>query len=168
MIHKVGLGGGCHWCTEAVFKSLKGVEKVEQGYISSIEEDKFSEAVIVHFNTESIPLKVLIEVHLHTHKSTSEHAMRDKYRSAIYVFSNPQGAEAKTIINELQSDFERALVTKVYAFKCFKPSRISLLDYYYQNPEKPFCKAYINPKLKVLLRQFSEFVAKERLSKQKF
>ena len=53
-LNKIALGGGCHWCTEAVFQSLIGVKKVEQGYVASIEENKsFSEAVIVHFNSES-------------------------------------------------------------------------------------------------------------------
>ena len=76
---KIGFGGGCHWCTEAVFQSLIGVETVEQGYIAS-EDDmtSFSEAIIVHFNQEEITLKALIEIHLFTHKSTSNHSMRSK------------------------------------------------------------------------------------------
>ncbi|MFV8270119.1 peptide-methionine (S)-S-oxide reductase [Flavobacterium sp. GT2N3] len=57
IIKKVGFGGGCHWCTEAYFQSLKGVEIVEQGWISSkFPEDIFSEAVIVHYNPSVIPL----------------------------------------------------------------------------------------------------------------
>jgi peptide-methionine (S)-S-oxide reductase len=88
---KIAFGGGCHWCTEAVFQTLIGVEKVEQGWISSIEKNNtFSEAVIVHFNIEKIDLKTLIEVHLLTHKSTSNHSMIKKYRSSIYYFSNQQ------------------------------------------------------------------------------
>ena len=86
-LYKIAFGGGCHWCTEAVFQSLKGVEKVEQGFITSYDQNNtFSEAVIVDFNTEKIDLKTLVEIHLHTHKSTSNHSMRKKYRSAIYVF----------------------------------------------------------------------------------
>lgn len=76
-LKKIGFGGGCHWCTEAVFQSLKGVKSVQQGWIASKNEHfEFSEAVIVDFDPSSIPLKVLIEIHLHTHKSTSEHSMR--------------------------------------------------------------------------------------------
>ncbi|SDX82583.1 peptide-methionine (S)-S-oxide reductase [Flavobacterium degerlachei] len=77
---KIALGGGCHWCTEAVFQSLLGVVKVEQGYVASIgDNSSFSEGVIVYFNSEEISLKTLIEIHLHTHKSTSNHSMRSKY-----------------------------------------------------------------------------------------
>ena len=101
--NKIAFGGGCHWCTEAVFQSLKGVKLVEQGYVASIKENNtFSEAVIVHFDSNSISLKTLIEIHLHTHKSTSDHSMRNKYRSAIYTFSEEQFKEANTILNMFQ------------------------------------------------------------------
>jgi peptide-methionine (S)-S-oxide reductase len=49
-IEKIGLGGGCHWCTEAVFQALKGVEKVEQGWISAVDAEEYSEAVVLHFD----------------------------------------------------------------------------------------------------------------------
>ncbi len=74
-IDKIGFGGGCHWCTKAVFQSLNGVNNVKQGWIASDGEAfAFSEAVIVEYNAKIIPLEVLIEVHLRTHKSTSEHS----------------------------------------------------------------------------------------------
>ena len=80
-IDQIALGGGCHWCTEAIFQSLIGVIKVEQGYVSSTGENSiFSEAVIIHFNAAKISLSNLIEIHLHTHNSISHHSMRDKYR----------------------------------------------------------------------------------------
>lgn len=85
-LQKIGLGGGCHWCTEAYFLSLKGVEKVEQGWIASTPpNDAFSEAVLVHYDPSQIPLPVLIAIHLHTHAATKAHAFRSKYRSAVYV-----------------------------------------------------------------------------------
>jgi peptide-methionine (S)-S-oxide reductase len=60
VLQKIALGGGCHWCTEAVFQSIIGVEKVEQGFVASIDENNsFSEAVIVHFNSEVISLNTL-------------------------------------------------------------------------------------------------------------
>lgn len=163
-IEKIALGGGCHWCTEAVFQSLKGVERVGQGYVSSTgEQASFSEAIIVYFNPEEIPLRVLIEIHMHTHKSTSDHSMRDKYRSAVYTFSEAQKEETKTIIKSLQTGFEKPLITKVYPFAKFRTSRKSLHNYYYTDPSKPFCETFINPKLKLLLDRFQGFVKLEKI-----
>ena len=101
VLKKIALGGGCHWCTEAVFQSLKGVVSVEQGYIASlVKHSAFSEGVIVHFNANIISLKTLIEIHLYTHKSTSNHSMREKYRSAIYVFSKSQNDKVEVVWHE--------------------------------------------------------------------
>lgn len=153
---KIALGGGCHWCTEAVFQSLKGVLKVEQGYVASFDENEsFSEAVIVHFDEEHISLKVLIEIHLHTHKSTSNHSMRDKYRSAVYVFSSKQENQVVLILKGFQEEFDNQIITKALPFKDFKASREAIQNYYKKNPEKPFCKQFIDPKLKILLNKFS-------------
>ncbi len=155
-LEKIALGGGCHWCTEAVFQSLIGVEKVEQGYVASNgDNSSFSEAVIVQFNSEIIPLKRLIEIHLCTHRSISLHSMRGKYRSAVYTYSEIQKEKAVTIIEKLQPDFNNKLITKVHSFEAFKASREELHNYYLDDPQKPFCKTFIAPKLKVLLKQFS-------------
>ncbi len=156
-IHKIALGGGCHWCTEAVFQALNGVEKVEQGYVASaVPYDAFSEAVIVHFEPEIIPLEMLIEIHLHTHKSTSNHSFRSKYRSAIYFYSEAQKRDAQRIRAQLQEHFEQPLITQVLAFKHFQASRENLHDYYKSDPEKPFCKTYIVPKLQLLMQQYGK------------
>jgi peptide-methionine (S)-S-oxide reductase len=162
---KIALGGGCHWCTEAVYQSLKGVESVEQGYVASTKgNEMFSEAVVVYFNTQIISTKELIEIHLYTHKSTSNHSMRDKYRSAIYTFSEKQSEKANDIVESFQKDFDYKLITKVFLFKTFEPSREQITNYYYKNPEKPFCKSFINPKLRLLLERFSQNVQTEKLN----
>jgi len=128
---KIAFGGGCHWCTEAVFQSLKGVDKVAQGFVASTGENaSFSEAVLVHFNPEKISLKTLTEIHLLTHKSTSNHSMRDKYRSAIYTFSKVQKEEALALITSLQPDFNNKLITQVLPFKAFQASREAIQNYY--------------------------------------
>jgi len=160
----IALGGGCHWCTEAVFQSLKGVIKVEQGFVASENENEsFSEAVIVHFNPKKILLKTLIEVHLYTHKSTSDHMMRKKYRSAVYTFSKEQFFLVCKIMKEFQSIFNNQLITSVLRFKKFKSSSEQFHNYFYTNPEKPFCKTYINPKLRCILDKFSREVRKEKI-----
>ncbi|MFL1010788.1 peptide-methionine (S)-S-oxide reductase [Flavisericum labens] len=162
---KIAFGGGCHWCTEAVFQSLKGVKKVEQGYVASTgKESTLSEAVIVHFNLNEIPLKPLIEVHLHTHKSTSNHSMRSKYRSAIYSFSKEQANESMLILDELNSQFDHKLITRVLPFGYFKVSRTQIQNYYYRNPEKPFCRNFINPKLQFLLSEYSGLIDHNQLA----
>ncbi|MFS4417920.1 peptide-methionine (S)-S-oxide reductase [Maribacter sp. 2307ULW6-5] len=161
---KIALGGGCHWCTEAVFQSLNGVEKVEQGFVASVNGNEvFSEAVIVHFNQETIPLPVLVEIHLRTHSSTSNHAMRSKYRSAIYTFSEEQALQCRRVLQELQALFSEPLVTQVVPFSAFKASGEEVQHYYFSNPEKPFCQSFINPKLRLLLRQFAAHTNLEKL-----
>ncbi|MFI8379746.1 peptide-methionine (S)-S-oxide reductase [Leeuwenhoekiella sp. NPDC079379] len=155
-VSKIALGGGCHWCTEAVFQSLKGVLKVEQGYVASTGINKeYSEAVIVHFNSDSIPLAVLIEIHLYTHKSTSNHSFRTKYRSAVYYFSEYQATMISQILIDLQPLFKEPIITRVLPFTSFKASRECLHNYYLRDPDKPFCKRYIQPKLKFLKEKFS-------------
>ncbi|MHA6279768.1 peptide-methionine (S)-S-oxide reductase [Salinimicrobium sp. CAU 1759] len=150
---KIGLGGGCHWCTEAVFQAVEGVTKVEQGYISSDPPaDDFSEAVIVHYLPKKVKLKRLLEIHLHTHNSTSNHSFRKKYRSAVYCFSSEPEKKAKEILEVLQKQFEEKLVTQVLNVREFKASRESIQNYYRKNPDAPFCKRYIEPKLMFLER----------------
>ncbi|WP_179348200.1 peptide-methionine (S)-S-oxide reductase [Winogradskyella pacifica] len=156
---KIAFGGGCHWCTEAVFQSLKGVYNVEQGFIASTENNSsFSEAVILQFDSDIISLQVLIEIHLRTHKSTSAHSMRDKYRSAIYYFSEDQKAETETLLNAFQLEYRNQLITKAYPFSEFKASREAIQSYYQKNPKKPFCERFINPKLRLLLKDFSNYI----------
>lgn len=151
----IGFGGGCHWCTEAVFQSIKGVLKVDQGYIASVNTNEhFSEAVLVIFDPTIISLEILIEIHLLTHKSTSNHSFRKVYRSAIYYFEEKQVLEIKQIIEDVQINFNSSIITKVLPFKTFKPSREQIQNYYLKNPNKPFCRKYISPKLEILQEKF--------------
>ncbi|OUS03577.1 peptide methionine sulfoxide reductase [Flavobacteriales bacterium 33_180_T64] len=162
---RIGLGGGCHWCTEAVFQSLKGVISVAQGYIASNGKcNSFSEGVIVTYNSEEIDLQLLIEIHLLTHKSTKNHSMRDKYRSAIYTFSKEGNTKAKAILSDLNKNKSDPFVTLVLTFEEFKLSREAITNYYYSNPEKPFCETFINPKLKLLLENHNTYINKNKLN----
>ena len=159
MISKIGFGGGCHWCTESVFQSLKAVQKVEQGWIASNDENEyFSEAVIVHYASALIDLESLIEIHLNTHSSTSAHSMRNKYRSAVYTFSAGQFKDCIKIIEGFQSAFNDQLITKVQTFIDFKPSPAQFQNYYLKNPQKPFCERYIKPKLELMNKKFPDLV----------
>ncbi|GAL76598.1 peptide methionine sulfoxide reductase MsrA [Nonlabens ulvanivorans] len=149
-ILKIGLGGGCHWCTEAVFQAVTGVVKVEQGYISSeTPYDSMSEAVIVHFST-IVDLEQLIDVHLETHASTQQHSRREDYRSAVYFFDVETERKLKSIINTLSRKRNKKYITVVSPFVAFEPSRESIQNYYKTRPDAPFCKRYIEPKLKLV------------------
>ncbi|WP_221391082.1 peptide-methionine (S)-S-oxide reductase [Dyadobacter sp. NIV53] len=165
MISKVGFGGSCHWCTEAIFQSLKGVVQVEQGWIASDGAAySFSEGVIVHFDAKVITLNTLIAVHLHTHSSTSKHSMRSKYRSAIYTFDDHQTELSKVALTLLQNDFDSTIITQIIPFKDFKLNQETYLNYYYSNPDKPFCENIVSHKLRLLSQQFSNEVDKNKLA----
>ena len=158
MMKKIGLGGGCHWCTEAVFQSLKGVAEVQQGWIASESPyNAFSEAVVISYEEDIITLRDLISIHLYTHSATSNHSMRNKYRSAVYWFSAEDEPLAKTIIESLASQFTGNIITQVLPFATFKASLPEHQNYYYANPQKPFCTVYINPKLQLLQKKFSKY-----------
>ncbi|MCP4442051.1 MAG: peptide methionine sulfoxide reductase [Aureispira sp.] len=163
---QLGLGGGCHWCTEGVFQALIGVEYVEQGWISSeTPYESFSEAIIVHFNPQLIELEMLIEIHLQTHSSQSNHPFRSKYRSAIYYYSESQGKKIEAILNVQNEEVDPKYITKVLKLKDFKLNKEEYLDYYQKNKEAPFCKRYIAPKLKTLLKTHSKNLDKFKMGK---
>lgn len=160
MLQQSGFGGGCHWCTEAVFQGLRGVEQVDQGFIASEPPyQSFSEAALVTYNPDVITLSELIEVHLATHSSTSNHKMRVKYRSAVYLHTNAEIAEAREIIDSAMKKTDLMFVTQVLRFEAFKPSDDRYHDYYGKNRGKPFCESSIEPKLTVLRERFSDLLA---------
>ena len=149
MTQTVGFGGGCHWCTEAVFEAIAGVTQVEQGWITSLPPDEAeSEAVRVQFDPASIDLRALIRVHLQTHASTSNHALRVRYRSAVYTMSPTQQEQVTRLLAELQDEFDAPLVTRALPLAGFRLSPPRFQRYYARRPEAPFCQRYIAPKLK--------------------
>ena len=156
-LKKIAFGGGCHWCTEAYFQALKGVEKVEQGWISAAyPNDSFSEAVVVHYNPTIISLKILISIHLHTHASTKDHSFREKYRSAVYIFEEKM-EEVQNFIDAFQVDFDEPIITKSLLFKEFKLNTEEQQDYFKKNKEGEFCTRYISPKLKLIEREYVDY-----------
>jgi len=156
---QIGFGGGCHWCTEAVFQALHGVSSVAQGFIrSDPPSDSWSEAVLLLFEPDVIPLVSLIEVHLRTHASTSDHKMRGKYRSAVYVESDAQAADCVAALAGLQRQFDAPLVTQVLRNRGFKASDPRFHNYQTRNAGGQFCTRYIDPKLALLRERFATWV----------
>lgn len=176
MIKKIALSGSCYWCMEAIFQSLKGVIDVDQGWITTkhapctdfdeaVSYEAISyEAVVVEFDSNVIPLDVLIDIHIHTHSSTYEHALRERYPSAVYAYHQEDFVEIENILAEKKNSFEAPLLTQTRMAGQFKPSKQSMQDYYYNNPDKPFCQTIINPKLQKLMQQYGSWVEQEKLS----
>ena len=154
---RVGFGGGCHWCTEAVFEALSGVCSVAQGWIAPATAlDDFSEAVLLTFDPCRIGLDTLIAVHLHTHSCTADHALRGRYRSAVYTDSTTQAHHAHGAIDTLQRcDFDAPIITQVLPFGAFRANADRYLHYHAQNPDRPFCQRFIAPKLALIHERFA-------------
>jgi peptide-methionine (S)-S-oxide reductase len=161
---KMGFGGSCHWCTEAIFSSLKGIDSVLQGWISSEDNNcGFSEAVVVEFQPTVIAAETLIAIHLATHSCTSNHQMRSKYRSAIYTFDDNQANMARLAIELFQKDYASPIITEVIPYSSFRLNAEPFLNYYYTDVHKPFCENVINPKLKTLMKLFSKETNHDKL-----
>lgn len=160
---RLGVGGGCHWCTEAVFEQLRGVTRVEQGFIASVRpDDALSEAVLLDVDEETLPLAVLIEVHLRTHASQSDHSMRGKYRSAVYAEDPSDLARIGAELRRLNTELGGGVITRALPLRRFEPSPERFQNYYSSRPEAPFCKTHIDPKLALLRRFYSDHVNSER------
>lgn len=161
-VRRIGFGGGCHWCTEAVFSALRGVVSMEQGFIrADAPDDSFSEAVVLTFRPEKISLGSLIEVHLRTHASTSNHSMRQKYRSAVYVMDEAQAEAAQRVLTDVGPGFDAPLVTRILNFRTFRVSDERFQRYAEKNAGGPFCTTYIDPKLALLRKEFSGLLRSE-------
>ena len=84
--------------------------------------------------------------------------MRDKYRSAVYMFTLEECQAAERILKSLQQDFTETIITKVLHFGAFRISEERFQNYYFKDTEKPFCQTHITPKLGLLMQRFSKHV----------
>lgn len=159
---QLGFSGSCYWCMEAVFQSLDGVISAEQGWMSSRNTDDRYEAVLVEYDPLTISIQVLVGVHLYTHHCTSDHALRRRYPSAVYAFTEQQRAVAMEAINIYQADFSDQMLTRVEEAGDFIPCDDEKQNYYFNHPERPFCEGQIMPKLKILLAKFGDHVSADK------
>lgn len=144
----LGFGGGCHWCTEAVFQQLTGVLAVEQGHIwSQPPHHRPSEAVRVTFDPSRTDVLTLLRAHCHTHASTSDHALRTRYRSAVYYARAGQKPSLDKALSLLQPEFPLPLRVLVLPLTGLRRSPERYRNYYRRGPDRPFCRRYIQPKL---------------------
>lgn len=152
------LGGGCFWCTEAVFKMLRGVVSVMPGYAES------AEVVKIEYDSEKISYKDLLTVFFATHDPTTLNRQGNdigtQYRSIILYTDDEQKLAAKKFIKELNlsSTAGKPIVTELKPLDKFYEAESYHKDYYAKNKDKPYCQLVINPKLEKLRQKFAEML----------
>jgi peptide-methionine (S)-S-oxide reductase len=169
------LGGGCFWCTEAVFKSLAGVESVTPGYAGgSAESAKYelvsngdtghAEVIQIVYDPAVISFETLLTVFFASHDpSTINRQGNDvgsQYRSAIFYANEDQKNAALAFIAELNASSPegKPIVTEVVPLDMFYPAENYHQNYYANNPEQAYCQIVINPKLQKIQEKFAELL----------
>jgi peptide-methionine (S)-S-oxide reductase len=165
------LAGGCFWCTEAIFKELRGVEKVESGYSGgkvanpsyeqvSTGNTGHAEAIQITFDPKVISFKDLLDVFFVTHDPTTLNQqgadMGTQYRSAVFYHSKEQKKIAEEVIKEFtdQKVYANAIVTRLEPFKAFYKAEEYHQNYYERNPDKGYCRVVIEPKVLKFRKHF--------------
>jgi peptide-methionine (S)-S-oxide reductase len=165
------VAGGCFWCTEAVFKRLRGVESVTPGYTGGHLPDPtynevcsgttgHAEAVQVVFDPEVISYETLLEVFLHLHDPTTLNQqgadVGTQYRSAVFYHDERQKQTAETVIARIDASglYPDPIVTEVSPVGVFYPAEDYHFDFYDANRSYPYCTFVIDPKITKLYREF--------------
>ena len=160
------LGGGCFWCTEAVFQEVKGVTEVVSGYAGGTVPGHptyreicsgltgHAEVVAVHYDPEVISLIDLLVIFMTTHDPTTLNRQgADKgshYRSVIFHQTEEEEAIARAVLNSLATIYEDPIVTEVSPFTNFYEATPEHQDYYKNNTAQGYCSYVITPKLQKL------------------
>lgn len=168
MIELATLAGGCFWCTEAIFRRLKGVTKVTSGYTGGTVDNPsyeqvctgrtgHAEAIQVEFDPEIITFETLLEVFFAIHDPTTlnqqgaDHGTQ--YRSAIFYHSEEQREAAEKARNAI-----KGAVTELVRYDKFFPATIDHQQYYEINTNAPYCSYVIAPKIHKLLEKYGELI----------
>src|SRR5467141_529287 len=160
------LGGGCFWCTEAIFDQLKGVEKVESGYSGGKVPDPSYEDVCTgstgHAESIQITFKDILQIFFTTHDPTTLNRqgadVGTQYRSAIFYHNPEQEAVAKEVIKETNASkiWKKPIVTEVTPFKAFYKAEDYHQEYFKNNARQPYCQVVIAPKIVKLREHYRE------------
>ncbi len=162
------LAGGCFWCLEAIFSELRGVEKVVSGYSGGIVPNPsynevctgttgHAEAVQITFDPQIISFREILEVFFTIHDPTTLNRqgadVGTQYRSAIFY---QQAKTAQEVIAELEAAkiWDASIVTEVMPFKAFYPAEEDHQEYFMRNPDQPYCRVVIEPKVAKFRKQF--------------
>ena len=183
MVNKTGketivFGGGCFWCTEAVFKMLQGVISVNPGYAGGTTKNPtyedicnggtgHAEVIKIEYNPEVISLETLLTVCFATHdpttKSRQGNDVGEQYRSIILCDKADQIELAKKFIADLNSSNKKGapIVTEVKPLDTFYPAEDYHKNYYENNKNQSYCQVVINPKLKKVQEHFTDLLKKK-------
>jgi peptide-methionine (S)-S-oxide reductase len=173
MIETLVLGGGCFWCTEAVYVRVKGVMDVESGYCNgqtlqpTYEQvcsgrTGHNEVVKLEFDPAQVSLRELLEIFFVIHDPTTLNRQGNdrgtQYRSGIYVTTPEQGDAAKALIDELtQADaFDGdSVVTEVLSLDNYSAAEDYHQDFFERNPGQGYCLAVAAPKVSKFRQTFA-------------
>jgi len=172
------LANGCFWCSEAIFKRLKGVESVLPGYAGGtvknpsydevcMENTGHAESIQVKFDPRIISFEKILNIFWHTHNPTTLNRQGNdigtQYRSAIFFHDEKQ----KAIAEKSKKDLEQAglykdpIVTEITPFKNFYIAEDYHKNYYDKHQEVPYCNFVIDPKIHKLLQQYRNDMKEE-------
>ncbi|PKN73991.1 MAG: peptide-methionine (S)-S-oxide reductase [Deltaproteobacteria bacterium HGW-Deltaproteobacteria-10] len=173
----ITVGGGCFWCTEAIFREIRGVEKAESGYAGgSIVNPTYvdvctgrtghAEVVQITFNPAVISLEKILKIFFATHDPTTLNRqgadIGTQYRSIIFYNNKQQKAVIDKVIAELKKlkAYKDPLVTEVVPFASFYRAEDYHQNYFQRNPEQSYCRIIINPKLEKFRKVFRDNLKK--------
>ena len=166
------LGGGCFWCTEAVYKDVRGVADVESGYSNGHAKQPsyeqvctgttgHNEVVRLEYDPAEVSTRELLEIFFVVHDPTTLNRQGNdvgtQYRSGIYFTTPEQEAEARALIAELARDdaFGRPIVTEVLPLQNYWPAEAYHQDFFERNPHQGYCMAVAAPKVAKFRKTFA-------------
>ncbi len=169
------LAGGCFWCTEAIFKRLKGVSEVISGYAGGDIENPsyedvthgntgYAEAIQLKFDSKIIFFEKILEVFWHLIDPTTLNKqgadVGTQYRSMIFYHNENQRkiAEESKEKADQSGMYPDPIVTKIEPFKNFYKAEEYHQNYFERNSYQPYCQLIINPKIEKLIKEFGENV----------
>jgi peptide-methionine (S)-S-oxide reductase len=165
------LGGGCFWCTEAVFQQLKGVQAVESGYAGgqvlnpSYEQvcegtTGHAEVVRLTFDPAVITYREILEVFFTIHDPTTLNRQGNdvgtQYRSVIYYHSPQQQETARQVISEMANVWDAPIVTELSPAETFYKAESYHQNYFRRNPMQGYCAFIVAPKVAKFRKTFSD------------
>jgi peptide-methionine (S)-S-oxide reductase len=173
MLEIATFGGGCFWCTEAVYKELKGVTKVESGYAGGTVVNPtykqictgttgHAEVIQITYDPSLISFVELLEVFFYTHDPTTLNRQGNdvgtQYRSVIFYHNEKQKEEAGKYIALLNSEhaYAKPVVTQLSKYTNYSVAEDYHQNYYNLNKTQPYCQAIIKPKLEKFRSHFEQ------------